>query len=282
MSSLSITENLLQKNSGSLDGGGGGSGGSSENFRNPDSVRAIAAFFAILATTLSTLSVWSHLKNYRKPSLQRYVVRIIIMVPIYAISSYISLASTSAAVYVDGIRDMYEAFVIYCFFNLLVNYLGGERSLLILLHGRPPTPHLFPVNIFIKDMDVGDPYAFLFLKRGILQYVYLKPIITVLTMILKWADTYGEGHIEVKNGYIWISLDDLKPYRPVPKFLCVKAIIFFSFWQSFALSILVSLGIIHDTDEGSAESFSIISNQRFNQVVCRLNMPSKIVWDLRM
>ncbi|PKY26589.1 DUF300-domain-containing protein [Rhizophagus irregularis] len=278
MSGLSITENLLQKNSGSLDGGGGGSGGSSENFRNPDSVRAIAAFFAILATTLSTLSVWSHLKKYRKPSLQRYVVRIIIMVPIYAISSYISLASTSAAVYVDGIRDMYEAFVIYCFFNLLVNYLGGERSLLILLHGRPPTPHLFPVNIFIKDMDVGDPYAFLFLKRGILQYVYLKPIITVLTMILKWADTYGEGHIEVKNGYIWISLvynvscslcfycliifyvctkDDLKPYRPVPKFLCVKAIIFFSFWQSFALSILVSLGIIHDTDEGSAESFSV-------------------------
>ncbi|GBB88816.1 hypothetical protein RclHR1_15410001 [Rhizophagus clarus] len=278
MLGLSITGNLLTRNSDLLDGGGGGSGGSSENFRNPDSVRAIAALFAILATTLSTLSVWSHLKNYRKPSLQRYVVRIIIMVPIYAISSYISLASTSAAVYVDGIRDMYEAFVIYCFFNLLVNYLGGERSLLILLHGRPPTPHLFPVNIFIKEMDVGDPYTFLFLKRGILQYVYLKPVITVLTMILKWTETYGEGHIEVKNGYIWISLiynvscslcfycliifyvctkDDLKPYRPVPKFLCVKAIIFFSFWQSFALSILVSLGIIHDTDEGSAESFSV-------------------------
>ncbi|GES99620.1 DUF300-domain-containing protein [Rhizophagus clarus] len=226
MLGLSITGNLLTRNSDLLDGGGGGSGGSSENFRNPDSVRAIAALFAILATTLSTLSVWSHLKNYRKPSLQRYVVRIIIMVPIYAISSYISLASTSAAVYVDGIRDMYEAFVIYCFFNLLVNYLGGERSLLILLHGRPPTPHLFPVNIFIKEMDVGDPYTFFGPKLT-------EKVISKLKM------------------------DDLKPYRPVPKFLCVKAIIFFSFWQSFALSILVSLGIIHDTDEGSAESFSV-------------------------
>ena len=99
-----------------------------------------------------------------------------------------------------------QAFVIYCFFNLLVNYLGGERSLLILLHGRPPTPHLFPVNIFVKEMDIGDPYAFLFVKRGILQYVYLKPIITVLTMILKYSENYGEGHIEINNGYIWISL----------------------------------------------------------------------------
>ncbi|CAG8494868.1 13789_t:CDS:2 [Acaulospora morrowiae] len=185
-----------------------------------------------------------------KPSLQRYVVRIIIMVPIYAISSWISLASTNAAFYVDGIRDVYEAFVIYCFFNLLINYLGGERALLILLHGRPPTPHLFPVNIFIRNIDIGDPYAFLFLKRGILQYVYLKPILAVVTMILKWSENYGEGHIEISN-------EDLRPYRPIPKFLCVKAIIFFSFWQGFALSILVYFGIIRDSGMNTAESISV-------------------------
>ncbi|CAG8559183.1 5316_t:CDS:2, partial [Funneliformis mosseae] len=185
----------------------GGGGGSSEKFHNPASIRAAAAILAFLATALSIFSVWSHFKHYRKPSLQRYVVRIIIMVPIYSISSYISLASTNAALYVDGIRDIYEAFVIYCFFNLLVNYLDGERSLLILLHGRPPTPHLFPINIFVKDMDIGDPYAFLFVKRGILQYVYLKPILTVLTMILKWADTYEEVIFYV------CTKDDLMPYR---------------------------------------------------------------------
>lgn len=126
--------------------------------------------------------------------------------------------------------------MIYCFFNLLINYLGGERALLILLHGRPPTPHLFPVNIFVKDMDIGDPYAFLFLKRGILQYVYLKPVLAIVTMILKWGETYGEGHIGIKFGYMWVSLiynvscslcfycliifyvctkDDLRPYRYV-------------------------------------------------------------------
>jgi len=62
-----------------------------------------------------------------------------------------------------------QAFVIYCFFVLLVSYLGGERSLLILLHGRPPKDPVFPISLFKKEIDVSDPYTFLFLKRGILR-----------------------------------------------------------------------------------------------------------------
>ncbi|CAG8690470.1 10411_t:CDS:2 [Dentiscutata erythropus] len=197
-------------------------GGSSDNFRSSATIRAVAGFFAITATLLSAFSVWSHLKHYKKP---RYVVRIILMVPIYAVSSWISLTSTNAAFYVDCLRDMYEAFVIYCFFNLLVNYIGGERALLTLLHGRPPTSHLFPVNLFFKEMDVGDPYTFLFLKRGILQYVYIKPVLAISTMILKWSNVYDEGLIEFTNG--------------------------------FALSILVYLGIISDTESNSAQNISV-------------------------
>lgn len=39
---------------------------------------------------------------------------------------------------------------------------------------------------------------------------------------------------------------DLKPFRPMPKFLCVKGIIFASYWQGFFLSILVWLGALPD------------------------------------
>lgn len=62
-----------------------------------------------------------------------------------------------------------QAFVIYCFFNLLIEYLGGERSLIVLLHGRRPQEHLFPMNIFLTPMDASDPYTFLALKRGVLR-----------------------------------------------------------------------------------------------------------------
>lgn len=59
--------------------------------------------------------------------------------------------------------------MIYCFFNLLLGYLGGERSLLILLHGREPKHSVFPMSLFKREIDVSDPYFFLFLKRGIIR-----------------------------------------------------------------------------------------------------------------
>jgi len=165
----------------------------------------------------------------------------------------------------DSVLITSQAFVIYCFFTLLLTYLGGERSLLIMLHGRPPKDAMFPLSLFKREIDVSDPYMFLFLKRGILQYVQIKPILAATTLILKACGKYNEGDFRANSGYLYISIiyntsiclslyclaifwacvnDDLKPYRPVPKFLCVKGILFFSFWQSVGISILVATNII--------------------------------------
>jgi hypothetical protein len=111
-----------------------------------------------------------------------------LMVPIYAVASLIALFSLEAAFVIDVIRDIYEvwiqpdsaiaelierivlqAFVIYCFFQLLVGYMGGERSLLILLHGRPPKDAVFPFTLLRRELDLSDPYVFLFMKRGVLR-----------------------------------------------------------------------------------------------------------------
>lgn len=222
----------------------------------------LAAFFA---TVFSIFLIWKQLKNYRKPTLQRYVVRLLLMVPIYSIASVISLYSLQLADIIDLFRDLYEAFVIYCFFNLLIEYLGGERSLIVLLHGRRPQEHIFPANLFLHHMDASDPYTFLALKRGVLQYVQVKPVLAVATLILKAAGKYQEGKISPKNGYTWVSFtynvsvflslyclgmfwkclnDDLKPFRVTSKFLCIKGIIFFSFWQGLGISILVAAGLV--------------------------------------
>ncbi|KAI7870669.1 organic solute transporter Ostalpha-domain-containing protein [Spinellus fusiger] len=136
-----------------------------------------------------------------------------------------------------------------------------------MLHSRPPSENFFPGTLWSRDIYVGDPYTFLFVKRGILQFVYVKPALAILTMALKATGHYSEGEISMSSSYLYLSFvynisvsltlwclvvffyaakKDLITFRPLPKFLCVKAIIFFSFWQSVVLALLVATGIIQD------------------------------------
>ena len=42
----------------------------------------------------------------------------------------------------------------------------------------------------------------------------------------------------------YVTKDDLKDWNPVWKFLCIKGIIFFTFWQGFLIEVLNSAGVI--------------------------------------
>jgi hypothetical protein len=123
----------------------------------------------------------------------------------------------------------------------------------------------------LPKVDISDPHTFLAIKRGILQYAWLKPVLGLATIIMKSTGVYQEGYIGLTSGYLWSGIaynisvtlslyslgmfwvcmsKDLQPFRPVPKFLCIKLIIFASYWQGFMLSILVWLGAIPDNVEG--------------------------------
>ncbi|KAJ6010753.1 hypothetical protein N7451_002165 [Penicillium sp. IBT 35674x] len=239
---------------------GGGTGSSLAR-----AIIIVTGVSALVASLLSIVSIWFQTKNYRKPLLQRYVVRILLMVPIFAASSWTSIISLTAAQFLDPIRDIYEAFTIYTFFQLLINFLGGERAVIIMAHGRPPVSHAWPLNHMLPKVDISDPHTFLAVKRGILQYAWLKPILAIASIVMKATDTYHEGYLDLGSGYLWTGLiynasvtlslyslamfwvclhDDLLPFRPIPKFLCVKLIIFASYWQGFFLSILQFLGAL--------------------------------------
>lgn len=138
-----------------------------------------------------------------------------------------------------------------------------------MMHGRPPVNHLWPLSHCLPKVDISDPHTFLAIKRGILQYAWLKPILSFAAIIMKATGTYKEGYIGLSSGYFWSGIlynisvtlslyslgmfwvcmsHDLQPFRPVPKFLCIKLIIFASYWQGFFLSIIVFLGAFPDKD----------------------------------
>lgn len=93
----------------------------------------------------------------------------------------------------------------------------------------------------------------------------IKPITAVLEIVLNEYGLYEEGKFQLKNGYFWIALannisvsvslyalvlfymateERLKPYSPFIKFLTVKSILFFSYWQSCLFNLLQNIGYI--------------------------------------
>eukprot|EP00127_Corallochytrium_limacisporum_P000781 Clim_evm67s25 gene=Clim_evmTU67s25 len=227
----------------------------------------IALLSTFMTCIVSAYSIFTHLNFYNYPDQQRRVIRIIFMVPLYAITSFFSLWFVGASVYLDLLRDSYEAFVLYQFFMLMMGYLGGEFRVEGLLKNKSATPHLWPLYHCLKPVQVSHPTFLIRIKQLVFQFFFIKPVLAILSIVFAACGILSEGHWDPTSAYPYVTFidnlsislcfyalvlfytalrDDLKAYHPVPKFLCVKSVIFFSFWQSVAVSALVMTDIIRD------------------------------------
>lgn len=146
----------------------------------------IAGFLVVIALTLSMFLLFNHLSAYKNPEEQKFLIGVILMVPCYAIESYVSLVNPSISVDCEILRDCYEAFAMYCFGRYLVACLGGEErtieflerqgascsSASLLQHGseKGVIKHPFPVNYILRPWKLGK-WFYQLIKIGIVQYV---------------------------------------------------------------------------------------------------------------
>ena len=93
-----------------------------------DVVFTVSGSFVLASCFASIYLIYKHLRNWTQPREQKYIVRLLLMVPIYSFDSWMSLRFRQAAVYLDLVRDSYEAYVLYCFFALLVAYIEGKKN----------------------------------------------------------------------------------------------------------------------------------------------------------
>lgn len=72
--------------------------------------QALAGLFVWAALLLSCQQIYQHLRFYTMPSEQKYIVRILFIVPIYGFDCWLSLLffKNNYYVYFDSIRDWYE------------------------------------------------------------------------------------------------------------------------------------------------------------------------------
>lgn len=227
---------------------------------------AISGAFALFSVILSGWQIWIHLIYNPTPKIRRVIVRILLMVPIYAMTSWLALVLNQQKLLFETIRDCYEAFVLYSFYEFLVEYLGGKSILANTLRSKQQVAHTPPCcclpywrmgNQFLQSCSIG-----------ILQYIPIKVMMSIITFITSWIGVYGEGQffnpfrsypyicfiLNLSQGWALYCLvlfflgtkTELAPIKPLPKFLSIKAIIFFTYWQSMIISLLEVMNVISD------------------------------------
>ncbi|CAE6445438.1 unnamed protein product [Rhizoctonia solani] len=92
----------------------------------------LTGLFTLTSVLASAWLVHKHLRWYSCKPQQRHIVRLLFMVPIYAIITLASYLWLSNATSLLLIRDAYESVVLASFFSLLLEYLAGPR------HPDPP------------------------------------------------------------------------------------------------------------------------------------------------
>jgi len=223
--------------------------------------------------------IYQYLRFYTNPAEQRWIVRILFIVPLYAFVSWLSLLFFSYDdyyVYFYAVRDCYEAFVIYNFLCLCYEYLGGEGNIMSEIRGKPIKSSYFWCTCCLAGQSYN--IGFLrFCKQGTLQFCFIKPVMSVVVIILQAFGLYHDGDWTPTEGYLYTTIiynisisvalyalflfyfaskDLLRPYDPALKFFSVKTVIFLSFWQGVFLAICEKAGIIQPliSDDGTTQT----------------------------
>lgn len=226
----------------------------------------VAFLFASSASLLTVLQLLSHLTKYTNPRRQRYAIRILLMVPIYAIDSFWSYLSFEDATWISIARDTYEAYVLYNFFAFLMDVLGGEDGCVELWssHKMETLAHGFPINYFMAPMKLNKDTLWWW-KMWLVQYMLLSPVITTLTYLAAAGGVFDESSYSFENTHVYLMTAKtvsvtvaftclfylylaikvpIHHLDPTGKFISIKFVIFFSFWQYIGITTAASWGLL--------------------------------------
>ncbi|KAH7291716.1 hypothetical protein KP509_29G030100 [Ceratopteris richardii] len=237
----------------------------------------IALVFMLVALSLSLYLIFTHLTHYTNPQEQKWLIGVVFMVPVYSVESFASLWNPNISIECDILRNCYEAFALYSFANYLIACMGGEAAILEFLEKKCEAAHRrgnsihkaavhhpFPLKLLVPPWVYGKE-CFRTIKFGIVQYMIMKTLCALLSLVLELCGLYGDGDFHLYNGYPYITVamnfsqmwalyclvqfyntarEELKVIKPLPKFLCFKMIVFATWWQGVIIAILCAFKII--------------------------------------
>lgn len=249
----------------------------------------ISGICGIIATVVSMGLMFMHAIRYSRPVEQRHIIRILFMVPIYALVSFLSYYYYVHATYYEVLRDCYEAFAIASFFSLMCAYIAPD------LHQQKeyfrtvtPKPWIWPVTWIRKIPKIGTDHWLRTPRSGltwfnviwvsVFQYCFIRVFMTIVAVVTNHFGLYCVESLNPAFSHVWVMViegvavtitmfcliqfywqikDDIKQYQPILKVLAIKLVIFLSFWQTILVSLLTSTGVFHVTDKVSTPDIQI-------------------------
>ncbi|KAG0140602.1 hypothetical protein CROQUDRAFT_664978 [Cronartium quercuum f. sp. fusiforme G11] len=236
----------------------------------------VAGSMAVATIAISFFTIFMHCRSYNAPLQQRQIVRILLMPPVYAIISFFSYRFFRSYTYYSLIETVYEAFAICAFMFLLVQYIGHstpeQRKI---LSGQPKRSVPFPFCCW--RYRPSKPYFLHAIKWLVLQYCFFRPVITIAAIVCEalgvlcpnqYSIYFAEAYLEAFDFVVFtialyglvvfytVTKEHLKGRSPLAKFLTIKGIVFFTFYQGFVFSILEKHGVIRGSNYWTATNVS--------------------------
>jgi hypothetical protein len=216
--------------------------------------------FTLLTVIISFRLIFQHLGDWRYGHIQKYCVRIIFLLPIYAIESWTALYVRQYSMYLETARETYEAYAMWNFLSFVVALLGDEHKLLQILNApskRGRGDHVGPCYFALNPWT---PQQILRIcKLGVLQYVVIKNLTAISACILESYGLYHEGSFSPTHGWIFLTVMNnysqtwalyclVKFYTALKeemhdqlgKFIAVKLVVFVTWWQSLLLNVVAT------------------------------------------
>ncbi|KAL7539858.1 hypothetical protein ACHAXR_009673 [Thalassiosira sp. AJA248-18] len=312
-----------------------------------------AGMFTILVILVSGYHLSQHLRHMHSPVVQRKIMAVLWMTPVYSLCSWLSLVFQNAEPYLAVIREFYESYCVYMFLSFLISVLGrGDRHVVVdLLEQRADQlnkpdkcrcgPKAWkrcwqsccnkcgrrrrvPNDLSLAETVVGEtstasnnassgpamtnPTTTTSLgsmdgmgnfnysparqkaeavldqcQLYCMQFVLLRPVTAIgwlvsnqLVVPKYFLDpTTPQLYITIlTNGSIFFAFRGLVRFyyatksnlawcNPWPKFLCIKGVVFMTFWQRMMLSLIVNIGYADKFNSQEDANNFIIQAQNF-------------------
>ncbi|KUJ09035.1 DUF300-domain-containing protein [Mollisia scopiformis] len=221
----------------------------------------IAGACTIISCLICFFLIFRHATRYAVPKEQKQVIRLIFIIPVFAVASFLSVAFNNASIYIQPLTTLYESLALSAFFLLLLAYIQEDDD---------------ERQAFFETS--GQMAAYRKTALAVFQFPVVEFLTFILTEITEATGTYCASSFKLYFASIWVSvitgistgmaiMSVLRFYKsmktrvdkrkPMAKLLAFKGIVGLTWLQNIVFSFLSSEGDLHPSSKLTYKDLTI-------------------------